>query len=106
MWSSTTSEPYITYAVYVINQNWELRSCCLQTMFIPEQHTGENIAEAIQATLEAWGLQETRQVYITTDSGSNIINAAERLQMTRLACFGHNLHLGITNALKDDSQLS
>ena len=75
-------------------------------MFMPEQHTGENIAETMQGTLEAWGLQETCQVCITTDSGSNIINAAERLQMTRLACFGHNLHLGVTNALKDDSRLS
>ena len=26
--------------------------------------------------------------------------------MTRLACFGHNLHLGVTNAMKDDSRLS
>ena len=43
---------------------------------------------------------------LTTDSGSNVINAAERLQMTRLACFGHNLHLSVTNALKDDPRLS
>ena len=69
-------------------------------------HTGKNIAEAIQATLEAWDLQETCQVCITTDNGSTIINAAERLQMTRLVCFGHNLHLGVINALKDDSRLS
>ena len=74
-------------------------------MFMPEQHTGENIAEAIQATLEAWGFQET-QVCITTDSGSNIINAVKRLQMTRLAYFGNNLYLKATNALKDDSRLS
>ena len=55
LWSSTTSEPYISYTVHFINHNWELRSHCLQTMFLPEQHlyTGENIAEAIQATLEA-----------------------------------------------------
>ena len=106
LWSSTTSEPYISYTVHFINHNWELRSRCLQTMFMPEQHTGENIAKAIQATLEAWGLQETHQVCLTTDSGSNVIKAAERLQMTRLACFGHNLHLGVTNALKDDSWLS
>ena len=106
LWSSTTSEPYISYTVHFINHNWELRSRCLQTMFMSEQHTGENIAEAIQATLEAWGLQQAHQVCLTTDSGNNIINAAERLQMTRLACFGHNLHLGVTNALKDDSRLS
>ena len=75
-------------------------------MFIPEQHTGENTAEAIQAALEVWGLQEAHQVCLTSDSGSNVVNAATRLQITRLACFGHNLHLGITNALKDDYQLS
>ena len=73
---------------------------------MPEQHTGENITEAVQVTLEAWGLPEAHQVCLTTDSGSNVISAAERLQMTRLACFGHNLHLSVTNALKDDPRLS
>ena len=73
---------------------------------MPEQHTGENISEAIQATMEAWGLQEAHQVCLTKDSGSNVIKATEKLQTTRLACFGYNLHLGVTNALKDDSQLS
>ena len=71
-----------------------------------EQHTSENIAEAIQATLETWGVQKAHEVCLTTDSGSNVIKATEKLQMTRLACFGHNLHLGVTNALKDDSWLS
>ena len=106
LWSSSTSEPFISYTVHFINHNWELCSRSLQTMFMPEQHTGENIAEAIQATLEAWGLQEAHQVCLTSDSGSNVVNAAKRLQMTRLACFGHNLHLGVTNALKDDYRLS
>ena len=45
-------------------------------MFMLEQHTGEKTAEANQATLEVWGLQETFQVRFTTDSGSNIINSA------------------------------
>ena len=47
LWSSATSEPYISYTVHFITRNWELRSRCLQTMFIPEQYTGENIAETI-----------------------------------------------------------
>jgi len=66
---------------------------------MPQQHTRENIAEARD-------LQETHQVCLATDSGSNVINVAERLQMARLAFFGHNIYLGVTNALKDDSQLS
>ena len=47
LWSSTTNEPCISYTVHFINHNWELHSSCLQTIFVPEQHTGENIAEAI-----------------------------------------------------------
>ena len=48
-------------------------------MLTSEQHTGENIAEAIQATLEAWGIQETHQVCFTTDSRINIINAVDQI---------------------------
>ena len=75
-WELLTSNPS-----KVLNPSFsrELRSRCLQTMFMPQQHTGENIAEAIQAVLEAWALQETHQVCLTTDSGSNVVNAAERL---------------------------
>jgi len=62
-------------------------------MFMPQQHTGKNIAEASSST---GGLEHT---CLTTDSGSNVINAAERLQLTRLPYFAHNLH-GVTNALK------
>ena len=37
-----------------------------------------------------------------TDSGANIVNAASRLDWMRLSCFGHNLHLAITNSIKCD----
>ena len=33
-----------------------------------------------------------------------IINAAERLQWSHLSCFGHNLHLAITKAIKADQR--
>jgi len=39
---------------------------------------------------------------ITTDNGTNTIAAVEILKWNSLACFGHNLHLAITNFMKDD----
>ena len=105
MWSSANSSPYISYMVHFLDDEWSLQSRCLQTMFMPDDHTGENIAEAMQAALDEWGLPEERQVCITTDSGSNIISATQKLQWVRLSCFGHNLHLAITNALKDDRRI-
>ena len=46
-------------------------------------------------------------VCLTTDNGSNIVNAAEhRLCLTHLSCFGHNLHLAVGSAIKDDTRVS
>lgn len=35
-----------------------------------------------------------------------MVNAASRLNWLRLSCFGHNLHLAITNSLKYDDRCS
>ena len=104
LWSSSGMTPYISYTVHYIDKEWFLQSKCLQTQFIPEDHTGENLAEAMKATLESWNLDSSNQVCLTTDSGSNVIKAAEDLNWPRLSCFGHNLHLAITKALKDDTR--
>ena len=75
---------------------------CLQTQFLPHDHTGANLAEAMEAVLESWELSTARQVCLTTDNGANIVCAADLLTWPRLSCFGHNLHLAITNSLKED----
>ena len=46
LWSSEGLKPYLSYTIHYINQ-WELKSRCLQTMFMPQDHTGENLAEAM-----------------------------------------------------------
>ena len=71
---------------------------------MPENHTGENLAEAMRCSLEAWELDESKQMCLTTDSGANIVNAASRLDWIRLTCFGQNLHLAITNSIKCDDR--
>ena len=57
---------------------------------------GETLAESL-------GLQQSKQVCLTTDNGSNLVRAAHLLKWLHVPCFGHNLHLAITNAIKDDS---
>ena len=54
MWSSYTTEPYLSYTVYFVGEDWKLESQCLQTLYLPEDHTGENIAAALRETLESW----------------------------------------------------
>jgi len=64
-----------------------------------------NISQVLQSILESWALPENRLACITTDNGSNMIATAEILKWNSLACFGHNLHLAITNSMKDDDRL-
>ncbi|XP_052456561.1 E3 SUMO-protein ligase ZBED1-like [Carassius gibelio] len=104
LWSSRTSEPYISLTVHFVNEEFELKSRCLQTSYFPADHTGENIALGLREALAAWDLCEEHRVAITTDNGTNIVKAVELNQWTRIQCFGHRLHLAIENALKDNAQ--
>ena len=94
----------MSYTVHYVTNDWKVENRCLQTHFLPEDHTGENLAEAMEATLAAWGLRASRQLCLTTDNATNMINAVERLQWSHLTCFGHNLHLAITKAIKNDQR--
>lgn len=81
------------------------KSLCLQTAFLPADHTRENLAEALETSLDSWNLKKDNQVCITTDSGSNIISATTILGRPRLSYFGHNLNLAVTKSLKDDNRI-
>ena len=100
LWSSSASQPYLSYTVPFINDDWQLCSNCLQTLFCSEDHTVENLAETSQDTLIAWGLDANKQVCLTIDSGSNIMSAIRKLSWTHLPCFGHILHDAIGQATK------
>ncbi|XP_038129439.1 E3 SUMO-protein ligase ZBED1-like [Cyprinodon tularosa] len=105
LWSSRTTEPYMSLTVHFVNANFELRSRCLQTAYFPTDHTGENIATGLKECLANWGLKEEAQTCITTDNATNMVKAMELNQWTRLQCFGHRLHLAIENAVKDDQRI-
>ena len=106
MWSSVTSEPYLCFTLHYIGKEWNLQSTCLHCLFLPEDHTGDNLAEALKETLTEWQLDENKLICITTDSGSNIVCAASsRLMWTRLSYLDHNLHLAVINSTNDDPRV-
>ena len=76
LWSSLTSEPYLSH---YIDKQWNLCGKCLQTHYMPEAHPGINLQEALESTLSQWGLDPEKQVCITTDSGANIKLACQLL---------------------------
>ena len=81
---------------------WKLESKCLQTTYFPESHTADNFAVALRAALQDWQLDE--KTFITTDNAANISAAIRSLLWHWFNCFGHNLHLAVTNALHGQRQ--
>ena len=106
MWSFNTMQPYLAVTIHFVNKEWELQSHCLQTTFVPEDHTADCLVMALQGVLESWGLPENRLACATSVNGSNIVAAMRKLNWTWLPCFGHNLHLAITNSMKGDSRIT
>jgi len=63
-----------------------------------EDHTGENIAAAMQDVLDNRNLDASKLVATTTDNGSNYIATFNSLRWTCVSCFGHNLNLAVSKA--------
>ena len=81
----------LDYTIHYINANWKLQSKCLQTHYLPGDHTSEILTNSL-TTMDLWKLKSENQVYITTDSGSNIVKATRDLKW----CPGFHI-LGISN---------
>lgn len=64
LWSSRTSEPYMSLTAHFNDQDWNLKSKC-QTTYFPEDHKGKVIASGLTEALTSWGLSEDKQVCIT-----------------------------------------
>ena len=79
LWSSSAMEPYLSYTIHYVTSSWELTSHCLQAHYMPEDHTGINLQDALSQTLLNWELDATKLVALTTDSGSNIVLACDLL---------------------------
>uniref|UniRef100_A0A9J7X3Z0 HAT C-terminal dimerisation domain-containing protein n=1 Tax=Cyprinus carpio carpio TaxID=630221 RepID=A0A9J7X3Z0_CYPCA len=99
MWSSVNMTPYMSLTVHYLSMEWILKSRCLETVFMPENHTSDNISDALRHAFEEWSLDKNKLACITTDNGANIVAAVKKLNWPWLNCFGHNLHLAVTNAM-------
>ena len=58
LWSSSAMEPYLSYTIHYVTTTWELKSNCLQAHFMPEDHTGMNLQDALTPSLCNWELDD------------------------------------------------
>ena len=105
MWSSRGMIPYIGFTLHWIDNEWVLRNHTLGTQYVPEDHTAEQLANCIDDMLSDWKLDDAKMVAITTDNG-NIVKACKNKEWRNITCFGHNLHLAITNTINKRADVS
>lgn len=103
-WTCRSNEMYVTCGVQFVDSDWMLKTHCLQTQYLPDEHTGQSLKCALEDVLEEWGLDTTNLVAVTTDNGPAVKHACELLSWKRLNCFSQNLQCSIQKGL-DDSRI-
>ena len=100
LWTSCARHSFISFTIHFIDDKWELKTFCLDTVPILHDHTGQNLAEAIQDILANWKLDPANLICTTTDNKSNFLSAFTILNWIRISCFGHNLDLCVNKAIQ------
>ena len=101
LWTSTAHDPYLSVTIHFIGTEWCLKTFCLETSPLYDDHTGSNIKDAVIEILQNWNLPLEKIVGVTTDNGSNFIATfAGDDSFFPFRCFGHSLDLAINKGLK------
>ena len=100
MWSSTVGlRPYMSDTIHFIDKYWNHQSISLGTHYLPAIVLGE----VMESVLHDWDLKAEQQVSVTTDKH---VSSCSPMSWTQVSCFGHNLHLGVTKEIYQDSRCS
>lgn len=101
-WSSSGAdgEAFMSFTVHYLNTDWQLRSHCLETQPLPDDHRAEQICERTEAVLSDWKMQKERLSGITTGQASSTRKAFEDFPCVWFSCFGRNLNLAVSKVLK------
>ena len=92
--------PYISHTVHHIDEMWNLRAHLLDTVEMPLEHTGINLAGELKDTLKMRDLKDSDLVSVTTDNARNIVCAIKILSWPRFGCLAHSLQLGVKKSME------
>ncbi len=100
MWTSMNNSPFLTVTAHFWCQQEEVLSTktidCFQ---VDGRNIAERIAEEAKKVLEDFSILP-KVLTSVTDNGSNIVKAMKDLQLCRIPCFAHTLHLAVSDTIK------
>ena len=83
IWTSSSTEAYISLTCHFLTSHWEFVDCVLATRSFPDHHTGENISCSIKEVLAAYKIADSSVSSIVHDQGSNMRRATDLLQIEK-----------------------
>ena len=104
IWTSRTTQSYLTLTCHFLTSSWELKTLVLETFELNNDHTADNIAEALQRVAGSWGISN-KIVAMVTDNAANIVAAVRMTGWMHIPCFAHTLNLVVSDAIKADASV-
>ena len=104
IWTSRTTQSYLTLTCHFLTSSWELKTLVLGTFELNNDHTADNIAEALQRVAGSWGISN-KVVAMVTDNAANIVAAVRMTGWMHIPCFAHTLNLVVSDAIKADASI-
>ncbi|XP_026481047.1 zinc finger BED domain-containing protein 1-like [Ctenocephalides felis] len=101
MWTSRSSNSYMTITGHVIDSTWKYNNVTLSTVEISEKHTSENLKNKLTELLGVWNIKGKISA-VVHDNAANITGAVSKnrnLFGDSIPCFAHTLQLCINRAL-------
>ena len=72
IWMSLSTQSYSSATAHFTTANWELHSCVLQTLYFPESHTEELIADKLKDICSDFGLPLEKVVTVVQQHESTV----------------------------------
>ncbi len=96
----------MSITAHYVTASWELKEKCLETTYLPDDHTANVLAANLQESTDSWAWRVPKEKLscVTTDNGANIINSFRDLEWPWLNCFGHNLTVAVNSAGKKEEK--
>ncbi|MCH89441.1 zinc finger BED domain-containing protein RICESLEEPER, partial [Trifolium medium] len=79
VWTSCTTEGYISLTAHYVDEGWKLNSKILNFSPFPPPHSGRELAKIVYGFLEEWGIEQ-KIFSLTLDNASSNDNMSELLK--------------------------
>ncbi|KAG0444628.1 hypothetical protein HPB47_013578 [Ixodes persulcatus] len=99
-------DSYVCVTAHMMDQDYRQHAYALVCQPMPQEHTGENIAQFLRDVIDDWGLPDHIPIFVVTDNGRNFVSAVAKSNWSGLLCFAHTLQLCISDAKREVASFS